>query len=161
MFYKQKINFLLVIFAFFCLAIPVLGGEQVPFKGTLTGQVVGVTPVDDSHLLFDVLLSGNATQLGKFTGEGQVIQNTEDGSYVGSYTWRAANGDTVSGTFVGQLIPTQTPGVFDNIETTLVTGGTGRFSGGVGSTTAGGQLDMTTGSFLFPFEGTISSVGQN
>ncbi len=117
--------------------------------------------MDDSHVQFDVLLSGRAIQLGKFTREEQVIQNTENGTYVGSYTRRAPNSDTVSGTFVRQLISTSTPGVFDNFETSLITGGTGRFSGVVGSTTAGGQLNAITGAFLFPFEGTISSVGQN
>jgi hypothetical protein len=112
-------------------------------------------------LLFEVAVSGIATHLGRFTGDAQIQQNVTNGSYTGTFTWIAANGDSISGTFEGQLIPTSTPGLFENIETIDVNGGTGRFAGATGTATAGGQLDQTTLSFVFPFEGTISSVGSN
>jgi hypothetical protein len=159
--YKRKINLVLAGLVLAALAIPASAGDQVPFVGTVSGQVVLVTPQDSEHLLFDVDVVGHATHLGRFTGKAQVVQNVVDGSYVGSYTWTAANGDTIFGTFSGQLIPTGTPGVFDNFEHSIVTGGTGRFEGATGNSTLTGQLDTITLSFLYPIDGTLSSVGSN
>jgi hypothetical protein len=157
--YKRKINLVLAGLVLVALAMPASAGDQVPFVGTVSGQIVSVTPQDSEHLLFDVDVSGHATYLGRFTGEAHVLQNVVDGSYIGSYTWTAANGDIVFGTFEGQLIPTSTPGVFDNLESSLVTGGTGRFENVTGTAAMTGQLDTITGSFVYPIEGMISSVG--
>ncbi|MEP6686583.1 MAG: hypothetical protein ABJB22_07395, partial [Verrucomicrobiota bacterium] len=68
----------------------------------------------------------------------------------------AANGDSISGPFFGQLIPTATPGVFDNTETAIITGGTGRFAGASGMITLHGQINFNTLTFVLPWEGTIS-----
>ena len=70
--------------------------------------------------------SGIATQLGAFAGIAEFIPNLCDGSFTGFFYWTAANGDEISGYFVGQLTPTSTPGLFDNNETAVVTAGTGR-----------------------------------
>jgi hypothetical protein len=151
-----------LVAAFILLFVaPVRASEQVPFYGTFSGQVTSVTPISPDVLLFEVAVSGIATHLGRFTGDAQIQQNVTNGSYTGTFTWIAANGDTISGTFEGQLIPTSTPGVFENVETIDVNGGTGRFASANGIATAGGQLDQITLSFVFPFEGTISSVGSN
>lgn len=155
----RKVNIALVVLTFSCLSIPAAAGDQVPFFGMVTGQVISVTPQDAQHLLFVVAVSGHATHLGRFTGEAEVLQNVVDGSYTGSYTWIAANGDTISGTFEGQLIPSETPGISDNLETSIVTEGTGRFEGATGSATFGGQLNTNTLSFVYPFQGTISNIG--
>jgi hypothetical protein len=104
---------------------------------------------------------GNATHLGSFTGTTNLTTNFCDGSNSGTFTWNAANGDSISGNFFGQLIPTATPGIFDNIATTICTGGTGRFTGATGMWTSGGQANFNTATFVFPFEGTISSVGRH
>ena len=50
--------------------------------------------------------------------------------------------------FQGYLFPTATPGVFDNHETALMTGGTGRFANATGHFDLGGQLDFTTTAVL-------------
>lgn len=157
----RKINIVLLVILLLCLSHPAAAGDQVPFVGTLEGQVVSAIPQDSEHMLFDADVTGHANHLGRFTGEAQVLQNVTDGSYVGSYIWTAANGDTIFGTFEGQLIPTATPGVFDNIETVIVTGGTGRFEGATGNATLTGEIDTITGSFVYPIDGTISSVGSN
>ena len=65
-------------------------------------------------------------------------------TYIGSFHLFAANGDELAGTFEGYLSPTGTPGVFDNHETSDVTGGTGRFTGATGHWDSGGQVDFTT-----------------
>jgi hypothetical protein len=73
----------------------------------------------------------------------------------------AANGDELFGTFEGYLSPTGTPGLYDNHETSDVTGGTGRFTSATGHWDSGGQIDLTTEPLCFslPVQGWISSVG--
>lgn len=157
--YHHTKRFVLVALTSWCLVFPVHASDQVPFKGTFSGQVISATPVSNEVLLFEVQLSGISTHLGSFTGDAEIFQNVANGSYSGSFTWTAPNGDTVSGSFTGQLIPTSTPGLFDNIEEITLSGGTGRFSDVTGNATGSGQLDQNSLSFLFPFQGTISSVG--
>ena len=84
-------------------------------------------------------------------------------TYAGSFHLFAANGDEIYGTFEGYLSPTGTPGVYDNHETSDVTGGTGRFTSATGHWDSGGQVDFTTQPpcFSAPVQGWISSVGSN
>ena len=93
----RKINVVLLALGLFLFVQPVAAGDQVPFVGTLSGQVISAVPLDQTHLLFEVDVSGHATHLGRFTGEAEVVQNVADGSYVGSFTWIAANGDSDAG----------------------------------------------------------------
>jgi hypothetical protein len=90
-----------------------------------------------------------------------LYQDVCNSTYVGSFHLFAANGDELAGTFEGYLTPTGTPGVFDNHETSDVTGGTGRFAGATGHWESGGQVDFTTEpiSFVTPGQGWISSAG--
>lgn len=159
--HQHMIRLLLIALALFSSGVTARADDQVPFKGTFSGQVISVAPVSQEVLVFGVSVSGIATHLGSFEGEAEIVQNVVTGSYSGTFTWIAANGDTVTGTFTGQLIPTATPGLFDNLEEITITGGTRRFSNATGHAVAVGQLDQTTLSFLFPFKGTISSIGSN
>jgi hypothetical protein len=133
--------------------------DQLPFRGTVSGSVTSVTPLNECNQLVEVVNGGNATQLGHFTGTAQFVVDVCNLTYVGSYVFTAANGDSISGPFVGTLTPTNVPGVFDNTESAFITGGTGRFAVATGSFDLGGQIDFNTGTFSLPFEGTISSVG--
>ena len=139
--------------------------DQVPFNGTLSGCVETQEPVDQCTIHTHAVLFGNATQLGAFTGTGEFYQSfcqdPPNITYIGSFHLFAANGDELSGTFEGYLSPTETPGVYDNHETSDVTGGTGRFAGATGHWESGGQIDLTTEPlcFGFPVQGWISSVG--
>ncbi len=156
----------LLLGCFFSAITPAVAGDQVPFKGTVSGQIptdLGQPVPGTGGCVFNVLVTnvGNATKLGHFTGTANFFPNVCDGSYTGTFHWIAANGDSISGPFFGQQIPTATPGVFDNIETAIITGGTGRFAGASGMFTLGGQLNYITSSFVAPFEGTISSIGSN
>ena len=161
------IPLLLAFFAavFISAPNPASARDQVPFNGTLGGCVDTQEPVDECTLHTHALLFGNATHLGAFTGTGEFYQNfCEDPpniTYAGSFHLFAANGDELSGTFEGYLSPTETPGVYDNHETSDVTGGTGRFTGATGHLVSGGQVDFTTDpiSFVTPGQGWISSVG--
>ena len=101
-------------------------------------------------------IPGTANVLGAFTGSANFVPNLCDGSYTGTFNWAAANGDRISGTFLGQNIPTATAGVFYNVETAVITGGTGRFRHATGMFTLYGQINFVTGTFVLPWSGTIS-----
>jgi hypothetical protein len=139
----------------------VRGIAQVPFKGTFDPIVVSATPLDATHVLLDFDVHILATQLGKARGPAYGILDLTTLTYVGEATWAAPSGDTIVITFAGQFVPTDTPGLFDNVETFEIVGGTGRFEGATGQGVAGGQFDFITQSAPspVPFEGTISSPG--
>jgi len=99
--------------------------------------------------------------LGRFTGTAEFVINVCDLTYVGSYVFTAANGDSISGPFSGSLTPTDVQGLFDNTETAFITSGTGRFASATGTFNLGGQIDLNIGTFSLPWEGTISTVGSS
>jgi hypothetical protein len=144
---------------FISATTPAAASEMVPFNGTVSGNIISTTSLDECHLLIDVVNGGNATQLGRFSGTAQFILNVCDLSYIGTYEFTAANGDSISGSFIGQLTSSGTPGVFDNDETAFITSGTGRFADATGTFHLGGQIDINTGTFALPWQGTISTVG--
>ena len=140
---------------------PAVASEIVPFNTTLSGYVETSEFLPPCTIHGHAIVFGNATQLGVYTGTGELYQDACNGTFVGSFHWFAANGDELYGTFEGYLTPTGTPGVYDNHETADVTGGTGRFTGGTGHWESGGQVDFTTEpiSFVTPSQGWISTVG--
>ena len=143
-----------------------LASDEVPFKGAVSGHIpadMGPPVPGSGGCVFNFIVdnAGIATQLGHFTGSANFIPNVCTGSYTGTYNWTAANGDSISGPFFGQLIPTATPGVFDNTETAIITAGTGRFAEATGEFTLHGKVDFVSLSFKLPWEGTISSVGSH
>ena len=128
--------------------------DQVPFKGSADGAIVGVAP-DPGGLVFTVQAEGNATHLGRFTREETVLFNPATGSLTGDIVFTAADGDqlfvSVDGGFIS---PTEATGTY------TITGGTGRFVNATGS--AGFVLLTPDGAhFSVEFEGTLSSVGSN
>ena len=146
--------------AMILVTTPASATDQVPFRGIVSGSVVSIPPVDECHQLAEAINGGNATQLGRFTGTAEFVLDVCDLTYVGSYVFTAANGDSISGPFSGSLTPTDVPGVFDNTEIAFITGGTGRFANATGTFSLGGQIDLNTGTFSLPWhEGTISTVG--
>jgi len=146
--------------AMILVTTPASATDQVPFRGIVSGSVVSITPVDECHQLAEAVNGGNATQLGRFTVTAEFVLDVCDLTYVGSYVFTAANGDSISGPFSGSLTPTDVPGVFDNTEIAFITGGTGRFANATGTFSLGGQIDLNTGTFSLPWqEGTISTVG--
>jgi hypothetical protein len=144
-----------------CLNAPLRAGEQVPFKGTFDPIIVSATPLDATHVLLEFDVHILATHLGKARGPASGILDLTTFTYVGEATWAAPSGDAINITFAGQFVPTNTPGLFDNIETFEIVGGTGRFQAATGACVAGGQFDFITrlAPAPAPFEGTISSPG--
>src|SRR6516162_6905773 len=119
---------------FACALVPIVAApasarDQVPFRGVASGSVISITPLDECHQVTEAVNGGNATQLGRFTGTAEFVLDVCDLTYIGSYVFTAANGDSISGPFTGSLTPTAVPGVFANTEIAFITGGTGRFTG--------------------------------
>ena len=127
--------------------------DQVPFRGVVSGSVISITPLDECHQLAEAVNGGNATQLGRFTGTAEFVLDVCNLTYIGSYVFTAANGDSISGPFSGSLTPTDVPGVFDNTETAFITSGTGRFTSATGTFDLGGQIDLIQERFLCPGKG--------
>jgi hypothetical protein len=148
-----------------CLAVfvaattPASARDQVPFNGIVSGTIISTVPLDECHVLSEAVNGGNAMQLGRFNGTAEFVLNVCDLTYVGSYVFTGANGDSISGPFTGTLTPTPIPGVFDNNELAFITGGTGRFANATGTFNLGGQIDTNAGTFSLPWQGTISTVG--
>ena len=97
-------------------------------------------------------------ELGRFTLEIPHIVNTMTRIAIGTYEFTAANGDTLVATFTGQATVVS-PGVLSVLDTATISGGTGRFTGAIGSFTAERVFVMATGIITGSFEGTISSPG--
>src|SRR5437867_1865272 len=93
----------LAVLAVLGLAGPVAAGEQVPFKGSFAGVAIqsGVPPI----VSVEVDATGNATHLGQFTLAipHHVDLSTRPRTSFGSYQFVAANGDTLSADFTGQV----------------------------------------------------------
>lgn len=135
--------------------------DDQAFNGTVSGTIpedLGPPVGGTGGCVFNFTVPnvGDSNQLGHFTGSANFVPNLCDGSYTGTFNWAAANGDRISGTFLGQNIPTATAGVFYNVETAVITGGTGRFRHASGMFTLYGQLNFITRTFALPWSGTIS-----
>ena len=137
---------------------PAAPATELPFNGTVSGNIISSTPLDECYVSNDVTNGGHATVLGNFTGTALFVLDVCNLRYVGSYQFTDANGDSISGPLLGRLIPTDTAGVFDNQETAFVTSGTGRFAGATSVFHLRGQIDTNTGTFTLPWRGTITLV---
>ena len=104
------------------------GGTALPFRGSFT-TVIDVPP-PSAH----ATVEGTATHLGRFTGTVTAEVNP-DTTGTGTFTFTAANGDQLSGTFVGEgvFMPPNTATRLPNVAT--IENGTGRFAGATGTFT--------------------------
>ncbi len=80
--------------------------------------------------------------------------------YDGLFEWTFVAGDTLRGTFSGQLAPTVTPGVLRLTNSWTVTGGTGIFEGVTGSLSSVGMVRFERGNSIgdIHFTGTLNGV---
>jgi len=88
---RLLIPLLLACFAavFISAPIPAAAGNQVPFNGTVSGQIPSdLGPPDETGCVFDFLVSnsGIATELGAFTGYAEFIPNLCDLTTLASFT---------------------------------------------------------------------------
>ena len=148
-------------------ATPVIadGHERpVPFRAAYSAtQTVTGDPSRCPALTVQAEGGGQATHLGRFTSVQSHCIDPEGsdplGFTDGFYTFTAANGDTIFGSYSGRLIPTDTPGVFSLDGHFTVAGGTSRFEDASGSGSARGLVNLANGEASVFLQGTISSVG--
>jgi len=142
------------------IAGPVTAGEQVPFQGSLEGDVTRGVP-DGDYIDIVVVGSGDATQLGKYTFFNPHTVHSPSSTGEGIYHIVAANGDTLTADSTGFATPMVIDGVFHLLimETQTITGGTGRFAGATGSFTIERLYNPASGLTVGSFEGTISTPG--
>ena len=129
------------------------GVTTVPLKGSLEGTVA-ITPLDPARASVVITASGHATQLGRFTLQMPHLVNFATATGEGTFTFRAANGDTLIGVFTGDA--DTTPPIFAIEETGSITGGTGRFSGASGTIAIHRLFDPVAGTTTGTIEGTLT-----
>lgn len=140
-----------------------------PFQGNMSGQFqVTPTSADPMVLTATGTARGNATHLGQFTKVTHDVIDLRSGLIHGSFTITAADGDTLTGFYVGRIIPgpIDAQGVQ---RVTLkfketITGGTGRFANARGTFAATSKvtLNLLTGEGIYEetFDGEMSFSGQ-
>jgi hypothetical protein len=138
--------------------------KQVPLKGSFNGSstlALGRCPV-----LTNVISgTGQLTHLGRFTtAQSHCVDLTGADPLAftqGIFTFTAANGDTIFGTYSGRLVPTATPGLFEVDGMFTIEGGTGRFVNASGGGEAGGEVNLADPTLpaTVIFDGRISTVG--
>lgn len=127
--------------------------QSVPFKGNFEGTQTS-TPLQPPLAFVDGSATGNATHLGRFTVEFPHTVNFVTRTGKGTFTFTAANGDTLTADFTGQAQPGP---IVSIVEHATITGGTGRFAGATGSFTVQRVFDPASGTTSGSFTGTISS----
>ncbi len=130
--------------------------DKLPFAGTLQAQEMYTPDPSGTVIHVNANGSGDATHLGHYAINYQVDVNplTGAGSNASAHLI-AANGDSLFAEGSGQSTPTQTPNVFEVVETYTITGGTGRFANATGSFTVKRQLSTVTGATSGSLSGTI------
>ena len=140
------------------IAGPVSAGEQVPFRGSLSGTAT-VTPLGGPMVAVEISATGTATHLGRFTLRAPHVVNQATLTAVGTYLITAANGDTITADLAGTAQMVEPPNVIAITETATVTGGTGRFAGATGSIQVTRMFNRATGVTTGTLEGWISPAG--
>ncbi len=140
-----------------CLLLCVLAGpattalaeHPATFKGRFDFTTLDAQLVSPGVLLVRGSLAGNETLLGRFTGEVEYLVDLTTGTFAGTLTKRAANGDLLHQALFGVFTATGSVGEF------IVTGGTGRFRGATGGGTFEGvwtDPSLTTAHITFDGE---------
>jgi hypothetical protein len=134
--------------------------KRISFEGYFQGSEVDTlqgSPPD--AISVDGSVFGIATHLGQFTLTYEVNVKLPEGSSIGSAELIAADGDRLFFSLVGQgdATNTDTPTLNTIVETNTVIGGTGRFSGAIGTFTTKRLVDLATGFTSGSVHGTILS----
>ena len=155
----QRAGLLLIVLAALALPIQALAGAQVPFKGSDTGGFTLEANGCGSGV-FAVVIddAGKASHVGRYAYHADECFNATTGAFSGTFTITAANGDTISGTYVGAVVAVVGDLGFYEQEA-VITGGTGRFAGASGAFHLSGIANLVTLESSQTISGTVSSPG--
>ena len=135
--------------------------DQVSFTATGTAVLTALTPLPGGLTQLDFSVSGKATHLGDFTGQGTRIQDHQ-GNFGTTSVFVGANGkDSVFISISGQFESSKDKCVFTSTGTYTVTGGTGAFANATGSGTIDTLTDLCAGTSTGTYTGTISRPNSN
>lgn len=143
---------------------PLAAVKQVPFKGSFISTST-LAPGRCPVLTNVISGTGQLTHLGHFmTAQSHCVDLTGPDPLAftnGIFTFTAANGDTIFGTYSGRLVPTATPGLFQLDGEFVIEGGTGRFTDASGGGDATGEVNLADPTLpaTVIFDGQISTVG--
>ena len=151
------IKSLILVFALMLGIIPVKASER-PYAANGNGLATFITDSNGNVVGATVVVSGNATHLGLFTGNGtiQFIPDANDPNIshpAGDVTYVAANGDR---------LPTIIEEGSMDLRTGIATGymvfqnGTGRFAGASGKAAIVVEQNFITGAYTFTLVGKIN-----
>jgi hypothetical protein len=156
---KRFVTFktLILVFAMLLAIIPV-GATERPYAATGNGLATFITDGSGNVVGATVVVSGNATHLGLFSGNGQIqfIPDANDPNIshpAGYVTYIAANGD--------RLPSVIEDGTMD-LRTGIATGymvfqsGTGRFEGASGKAAIVVEQNFITGAYTFTMVGNVN-----
>jgi hypothetical protein len=107
------------------------GASELPFRASLTTEADLVPP----NPLAILTGGGHATHFGQMTVAMTAIVDFATSTATGTFELTAANGDKVSGTFIGVEGVFVGPNVARITEVATITSGTGRFQGATGTFT--------------------------
>jgi hypothetical protein len=127
--------------------------QSVPFKGRFEGTQT-LTPLQPPLGAVNGSGTGTGTLLGQFTVAFPHTVNFATRAGEGTFTFTAANGDTLTAHFTG--LATQEGATVSIVEHATITGGTGRFGDATGTFTVQRTFDQATGATSGSFEGAIS-----
>ena len=141
---KRSISGFVALVLFACIT----QAATVPMKGTGIGQITSQTP-GPTGVAITAVGEGEATHLGKFTREENILLNPENNTLTGTIIFTAADGSELYCGFVGAFT-----GATTVAGTYTFTGGTGRFDGATGGAFFNVELGEG-GTVSFGFAGTI------
>jgi len=136
------------------LAVPAAAQKGLPFKGTLAGSETD-TFTPPNSIMVEGSGSGNATHLGLFTIDYEIIVDLSTGAGPVTAHLVSANGDSLFCAGSGQATETGTPGLVMITESYTITGGTGRLAEASGGFTVVRQVNLMTGDTSGTFDGKI------
>src|SRR6476661_4375528 len=135
--------------------------DQVSFTATGTAVLTALTKLPGGLTQLDFSVSGKATHLGDFTGQGTRIQDHQ-GNFGTTSVFVGANGkDSVFISISGQFETSKDKCLFTSTGTYTVTGGTGAFANATGSGTIDTLTDLCAGTSTGTYIGTISRPNSN
>src|SRR5947209_20634461 len=141
--------FALTLLALGSLPSPAQAGEFKPYKGGFDFAATMIEPLPDGDTFVRGLLDGEETSLGRFTGVVEYLVHP-DGSYEGTATKMAANGDLLFESLTGQFNATGSTGTF------TLSKGTGRFKNASGGGTFHSSWVVFPFTAVVQFDGMIS-----
>jgi hypothetical protein len=160
---RYSVQFVLAV-AVFGSAGAAMGQQMVPLLGVLHGSYTStpVPPFPPQFIDVQLAVTGNATHLGRFTAvcPHRVNVSTVPSTGVGTWTFTAANGDTLMADVIGTGTVVA-PGVLHTVEQATITGGTGRFADASGEFVIERLLDQVNLTTIGFFNGKVSRPGKS